>query len=365
MLAGIALAGFRAVAAPFLAIGDNAELFLTGNLGLRHDDNVLLTPSKTDDTIITVAPGLALEFGKDALMSGSFTYREEFTRYSDTDSLDSELSRVAFRAGYSSGKTKFGVNANYDQLNQNTVDTPANLRAVLSRRDVVNLGANGEVGVSEKTAVGAGVTYVDTDYKRAGFVDSSILSVPVDVYYELTPKVDLSAGIRIRDTSLAVGADSNDYFYSVGARGAFTPKLSGSVKVGYTVRDFDNGGDRSGLGLDSSLTYLVSPKTSLTLGVSNDFGVSGVGATQENLTFSAGVRTAISPDFSVSANLSHRQIDYFSRKDDYFEGDLGASYTVNEFVSIVGSVTYRENDSRVASGNFTNRVFSIAAQLRY
>ena len=65
-LALMALAGISH-AAPFLAIGDGAELFATGTLGVRADDNIFLSGKATSDTIFDVNPGLTLDFDHLAL----------------------------------------------------------------------------------------------------------------------------------------------------------------------------------------------------------------------------------------------------------------------------------------------------------
>ena len=58
----IALAALSSVvqAAPFLAIGDGAELFATGTLSVRADDNIFLSSKTTSDTIFDINPGLTL-----------------------------------------------------------------------------------------------------------------------------------------------------------------------------------------------------------------------------------------------------------------------------------------------------------------
>ncbi|HEY0945339.1 MAG TPA: outer membrane beta-barrel protein [Opitutaceae bacterium] len=367
-----------AYAAPFLAIGDNAELFLTGTLGVRFDDNVLLTKNNESDTVFEFAPGFSLEFGKNALTKGALTYTETISRFMDNDDLDTELSDVAFRTNYDDSKLKLKFDTRFSQLAQNTRDTRvpvgATGRAALNRRDVFNIGGGGEVNVSEKTSVGAGGRFTSTDYKRPGFVDSDEFSVPVNVYYELTPKVDLSAGLRYRSTDLASGGnDSEDYYYNVGARGEFTPKLSGEFSVGYNQRDVDGGGDKSSLGLDSTFTYLYSEKTSFRAALSNDFGVDAAGESQENSILSLGVDSAIAPDLKVGAGITYRRIDYVfaDYEDDYIEGNLRATYIVNEYFNLFGGYTYRDNDggreftSVADNPSFTNHVFSFGTQIRY
>ena len=67
----------------------------------------------------------------------------------------------------------------------------------------------------------------------------------------------------------------------------------------------------------------------------------------------------------MNAGLSWRAIDYLTRTDHYVEGTLGATSVVNAYVNIVGAYAYRSNSSVLNGGDFTNNVFSVAANLRY
>lgn len=349
-----------AIGAPFMAIGDGAELFVTGDVGVRVDDNIFLTANETDDVIFDLTPGLELVFGKDAQMKGSLITEVAFSNYSDNSNLNTELFSGLFNSRYDDGKMKAGFNLSYVELNQNTPD----LRGLV-RRDIFNVGGNTEVAFTQLTAIGAGISYDNQNYKRANYSDFKTLTIPLDVYYKVTAKTDLSFGYRYRDNSTTLGQDSNDHFLSIGARGEFTPKLTGRFAIGLNTRDYDNGGDENGLGLDASFAYEVSPKTSLQFGASNDFGTSPQGQEQENLTLNAMVVTKVSEEWSINGGVSWRSIEYRSRTDDYFEGNIGAAYIVNANVRLIGAYVYRNYESNLAGSDFTNNVFSFAANLRY
>jgi polysaccharide biosynthesis protein VpsM len=236
---------------------------------------------------------------------------------------------------------------------------------VLVRRDVFNASGNAEVEVSQLTTVGAGVSFANENYKRRGYTDSDSLQIPLNVYYRWTPKVDLSLGYRYRDYQVDIGQDSKDHFLNVGARGDFTPKLVGRFAVGYNQRKLERGGDDSQLGVDASFTYEISPKTSLELGASNDFGTSPQGQQQKNLTFHGFVTSRLSAEWSVNAGLSYRGINYGTRTDDYVEAMLGTTYVVNANVRIQGAYVNRNYSSAIRSAEFKNNVFSVAANFRY
>ena len=366
----------QSMAAPFMAVGSSAEIFVTATAGITFNDNVTLgsdfvaagqtDPNNPirDETIFRFAPGLSYEFGKNALLSGNLRYVETFDSYSDSSDLDTNLSDVAFDAKHDDGNSITKMKASFKQLNQNTVDSRS---PTLSRRDVLNFGGDHEMDFSAKSSLLFGFDFTDTDYSAATFADRTRTEIPLRYFWETTPKVDLSLGLRYRETdSDFAGTSSDDMFYSVGARGEFTPKLSGFLRLGVTDRNLQTGADRTSFGLLSNFTYLYSAKTQLTFGVSNDFGTSGAGESQENFDVFVGFRSSISPEFALTSRISRREIDYFSKDaDTYVQGSVGGEYIVNEYLQIHGRFNYSDNASGTVGGDFDNTIFSLSARLRY
>ncbi len=365
--------GGSALAAPFCAIGDNAELFLTGQAGVRFDDNILLSPggpNKESDTILSFTPGLELDFGKDSLIKGVLTASEAFSDYLSHDEFNTQLTSVDFKADYAgSEKTKLGATAFYNQLDQTTY--AANGTNV--RRDVYGGGLDGEYSLSPKTSFGSGFTFSRTEYQQSGDVGEKDYTVPLNVYYGITAKVDLSAGLTISRSDLDNGLSYDDYYYNIGARGEFTPKLKGSFSVGYDDRKGSGGAaaqDNNGLGFHSGLTYVYSEKTTMTLTADKGFTNSSSGtSTQKNTGVAIGAQTAVSAAWQFNASLAYREIDYegtsAGRTDDYAEGTVGATYVVNSNITVNGSYTLRNLASNVGGVEFGNNVIALSVSARY
>lgn len=375
-LARIAFVSFAvsatAYCAPFLAIGDGAELFMTGTLGVRADDNVFLQNNKTSDTIYDINPGVQVTFGKDAQLKGSLSLVDAISRYSSNSNLDTNLFSGIFSSKFDDGKLKLGFDTSYVESNQNTVDVrPTGTIGALIRRDTFAAATNAETEVSQITSAAAGFSFTHINYKRAGYGDSDDYTIPVDFYYKYSQKLDLSVGYRYRSYQTQIGLDSKDNFFNIGARGEFSPKLTGKVEAGWIQRQLSRGGNQDQFGLDASLTYEISPKTSLNLLASDAPDTSPQGLQQKNLSFGGNLTTNITEQWSVNGGLSYRGINYLQagttpgRTDDYVEGSLGATYVVNAYTRIVGSYAYRHNSSKISSSEFTNNVFTLAANLRY
>jgi hypothetical protein len=357
--------GLSATAAPFMAVGDNAELFVTASAQVQFDDNIYLdSTNESDDTIMSFTPGVDLVFGKGSVTRGNAYYREEIRRYSDNDVQDTELTNLGVNSSYDNGVTKAGFNASYAQVAQN--DNDLNPVGTIVRRKLTNLGANVEFGISEKTSLAAGISFNKTDYGPASYSDSDIWSLPVDVYYKASPKMDWSLGYRYRSTDLSgSGTDSTDHFINVGARGEFSPKLVGQVRVGLSQRSFDVGDDDTQLGFDSNLTYAFSEKTVYRFNMSNDFGSSGTGDSTETFRIGLSASNKLSEQWSFTGGLSLNKTDYPTRSDDFLEGQLAVTYNLNAIVNFGASYTYRDNSSDSAVAEFTNSIFAFGANIRY
>ena len=355
-----------AKAAPFMAVGDNAELFLTAAGILQSDDNIYLGASGKSDTIYSFTPGLDLVFGKGSAATGDVYYREEIRRYSSNSQQDVNLASVGTKVAYSNGVSKANFNAAYAEIAQNQVG--ATLSSDIARRNVTNVSGNTEFTLTGKTSLSVGLAYDKVDYIPTAFTSSDILTIPLDVYFQASPKLDWSVGYSYRSTKLSgSGDDSTDSFFNIGARGEFTPKLTGQVRVGYTARSFDRAGNESLVGLSGNLTYAYSEKTTILLNAANDFGNAGTGDSTKNLSVGANVASKLTEQWALNAGLSWRAIKYPTRTDDYVEGSIGTSYAYNAYLNFNANYIYRDNSTNKASAGsqFTNNVFSLGASVRY
>jgi hypothetical protein len=362
------LAATPAFAAPFLAIGENAELFLTATTSVRFEDNIdFSSVNEESDEIFEFTPGAELIFGKSSLTSGSLAIYERFIAYSDNTKFNDELFNAVFKSTYDGAKLSLRTNASYRELNQTTQD----VQAIIASTEVA-AGANAELALTEKSKVGAGFQYDQRDYDPAVLADRTTYTVPVNYYFAIRPKLDVSAGVRYRSVDVDQAfSDSDDFYFNVGARGEFTPKLTGNFSIGYTLRDADTApgvdGDDTLLGFSAGLAYAYSPKTQITLDASNDFDTASNGGGQEKSSISLGANSFVSPSLSLRSSITYQQIDYigFARTDDYVIFNVGATYILNEHVNFAASYSHYNNDSDFALSEFSANVLSLSANFRY
>jgi hypothetical protein len=370
LAAAAALAGSIATQVRAIApIGDNGELFVTGTASATYNSNVLLSSgAPTEDLIWDFIPGLSYEFGKvNSLTTGQLAANEDFVLFTKHETaLGNQLFNGTFWTKYDDSKTKLSFDASYHQLDQPTVT--ARTDGGLIDRDVSHIDAIGEVQFTDKSSVGTGLIWDDTNYTTAGYTDWRYFEIPVNVYYKFEPKLDLSAGFQFQDNTLgARGRDSNDYFVNVGARGEFSPNLTGTFRVGYIEQDFDGGSHIGGVGLDSSFTYAYSAKSNVTFGATDDFGYAAIGSSYRNFGVYLGGATALTEQWSANAQIAFNRYSYVTttERDNFITGRVGLTYIMSTNITVSGYYSYSKDDGQGGGANFRQNLLSVSTSLHF
>jgi hypothetical protein len=353
---------------PLLSFGPDVPLFITAAASIRRDDNVDLVPqNKTADTIYIFAPGTDLHYSGGKSSAG-LTLGEQFIRYASDSHLNDNLADAVGNFSYKGSESSMSLAASYAQTDQSTLSS-TNTNQTL-KQSLSNASFNGELGIAPKTSLGVGATFSRTAYPEASFSDSDGWSFPVDLYYAVTPKVDLSMGYNHGQTTIANNPDddSKTNFFNIGARGDFTPKLSGQIRVGETELKPEKGPTSSQLGLGASLDYLFSPKTSFDLSANNGFSNSAVGTNQELLTLSSSGHFELSQAWALTTGLSYSSTKYLTvpeRIDRFWVGNVGINYTLTTVTAFQLEYLYRKNDSTLAAADFNDNILTFSASSRF
>jgi len=360
-------------ASPLFSVGDNVDVFFDGSSTLTWSSNLFNDESgEVDDLLLTLTPGFEVDFVRgESNVDLSLLARYDLLRYHDSNEVDTELAHIKAKGSYEAARLDLTASASFDE-SQTASSQGQNLPGQLFESEATRVGLEGEYQLSPKFSFGAGVNYYDTKYVSANtvgaFADREEVSVPVDIYYELTPKLDLSLGYsRVEAEVGAAGSAAYDQvtnFYSLGARGELLPKLSGFLKLGYRENEFTNKGM---FGADLDFSYAVTQKLNSSLALSRDFGVGGAGDSTENSSIKLRADYSIDEQYSVSANLGYDLRDYQSsdREDDQYSAGVRLDYVLDENWRLSTGYTYSENDSSLALSSYVNHALNLSASLRY
>jgi hypothetical protein len=357
---------------PKIDLGRNASLHFTADLNARYDDNIfLLNKDKVGDEILSATPGAIFQFGQNSLANGSLSYQESFQHYIQKRSSDQQLGTGAGDFGYSNERLDLKTNADYVQSAQNQEGFFIPGQKVVVRRNQLDLGSSQEVHFTEKTSAGVGESYSDTHYLTPGLglVDNHSSSFPLNLYYSVRPKVDLSAGFtqsEIKTPGNGPGSLQVNRYYNVGARGDFTPKLTGGLSVGYTTSAVTQSKSTSIFAFNANLAYDLSPKTNLGLTASRNFGAGAQGEQTKSTSFAFTASTVFSPRWQGSAGLSYQNLGYpANRTDNNLAGTVAATYIFSTKVNLTLSYSLNNNYSTVSTAEYLDNILSLSVGLKY
>ena len=363
-------------AAPLVSIGNNTDVYFNGSSSLRWTSNVFRDEAdETEDLTWTLSPGFEVNVGRGLTNADlSIITRYDIIRYEDQDQLDTELFHIKAVGSYTSSRLALSGSAYFDESKMNSGEN--NITNDLIEYDAYGATVDSEYSVSPKFSFGAGARYSEKVYKTFDdtFPDRTIMSAPFDVFYELTPKLDLSLGYTFTNTDIeetirASGYETDSHFLNIGARGELLPKLTGSFKVGYRTRSSNrtNRDDSGMLGLDANFTWTATPKLAVNFDLSRDFGVGGEGQSTEKSSVILGGNYSINSFFTLNANLGYTLTDYSKteREDDQYNAGLRLFYLPNQYWQISTGYTFTENDSNLRSNSYNDHSIDLTATLRY
>lgn len=380
LLCGAMASSIGLSASPFYTFGDDAAaLYLTLTASVENRSNITLdSDDEEQDIVWGVTPGFILDFGPGQTNADlSLTVQKSFLRYSDNDAFDAELLSLELDSSYSGARFDVSGNASYRENSQNTDD--ANPDNAVLETETIGLRVNGEYFISSKFSVGSGFGFSNVNYLDSSFNDRSVYSLPLNVYYKYSEKLDLSAGYEYTNTDVDNSTDRDQHFFNVGTRGEIFPKLLANTRVGIKYFE-DDDFDSTYLGWDGNLTYLYSLKTRFTSGLSRDISAGGTGSSIERTTFSLSAIHDYSTVLSFSAFASYTLAEYETfgqiannagREDDIVRLGANVSYRLNEFVTLNGGYTFLNNDSEAPAlvdsdtNGYTDHSIRFSASVKY
>lgn len=369
-------AGVSLVSAqPLLQFGDGMSVHGLLSSELVFEDNIFLDhTNEENDMILRITPGLEFNLAREGAASVSLKYEHIFQYYDDWSRLDRDLSRLSFGMRYDSGVILAALNASFNEFSSNEPDI--NTRGQLIDRDVTSVNGSLKYGISRLLAVSVGGAYSKTDFDQDTYTESESFAVPLTVFYNIRPNVDLTAGIRYRETETSDGfgmsQDYEDLYYYVGAVGElFSPVLTADIKVGYQDRDYKNSSRSVGTPTYSlSLIYSGDPKTTFSASISRDYKVSAIGFgtyATSIATLAAQYQVNHRVSLASSVNFGKNEYEDSPRSEDIFVYTLGGTYRANDFFSVHAGYEYHNIDGEGYFGvnSYKLNKFKVAASLRY
>lgn len=371
-------------ASPLVSFNDSIDLYFTGSSNLSWQSNLFSDASEeVEDILLTLSPGFETVFGRGVSNANlNFTTRYDILRYDKSDEWDTQTLHAKLNGSYDATKYNLSGLASFDERQSSLKDSQ--IKGKLSESDEFIFQVEGEYLFSAKFSFGSGVKFKNREYtgsQAVNYADRDRTTLPFDLYYELTPKVDLSVGYEYSYTNVSDVATNTDntaynsdaHFINVGARGDLLPKLSGSIKLGFRFIDSEfsanNKRDNSSVGLDGSLNWQSTPKLNNAVIFSRDFGSTSDGTRIEETAFNVNSSLMLTQQLQAGASLGYTLKEYLDedREDGFFTVGFNTSYQANDYCTVSSAYSFSKNNSDLASGasDFDNNKVDIKVSLRY
>lgn len=368
------------LSSPLVSVGDYASVLFDGSASLVWQSNLFYDrKTEVDETMLIMSPGIEAHLGNkaspfDSLIRANYTMQ----RLDKRSKLNDEYWHFNALASYDGARLDIDGAYSFDEEQttageQRTVGSPDGefITVALTRAYLL-----GEYILSPKFSFGSGVRYHDREFKDKKFrlADVESYSIPADVFYELTPKVDLSAGYEYSFEEVGVSG-VEDYhreqsFFNVGARGNLFPKLNGFLKFGYRVINPEGSNRETDelFGINAELTHRTTPKLKSKLNLYRGFDVGSEGQSVEDTSARLEFDYTISNNFqgNLYTDLSYQDFQDGNAGQDFINrSGVRLLYLPNQYWRFSTGYAYIENDSNRLGQGFVNHVLDISASLRY
>ena len=364
---------------PLIEIDNYASVVFDGSASLIWQSNLFYDDEiESDELMFVFTPGLDAHIGNQfTVFEAYFQASYEIQRLDDRSKLNDEYLHVDAIASYEGARFNLNAAYSFDEQQTTTGEQGATgLESGFIRLFVTQAHLLGEYIFSQKFSFEPGITFGDREFQeqKDRLADVRSFSVPLDVFYELTPKVDLSVGYEYTfeevDISTVENYNRDAQFLNFGARGDLFPKLKGFFKVGYrTVNpEGPNRNSDSTLGIGADFTHLTTPKLTSKLNLRHGFGVGSEGQSAEDTSLKLNFNYIISGNYSARlfTNFTYRNFKDGNDGQDFISrAGLRCLYAPNEHLNFSTGYTYFENDSNRIGQGFVNHILDISASLRY
>lgn len=338
------------------------SLYVHPQIGLdaTYDDNIfLLGPSKEDDVLVKVKPGLGLDYTKEG-KSASLTYLAEIGRYVDFSDYDYEnhYLNAAVDLQFPSGLSFFAGDIFRKTNDRLTYEFQPLIKRIDNTFDT-KLGYEFTDRLSCR--VGYDNRMIDYDAAKYSVYDRTEDFANGTVFYRIFNRVSLLAQFQYRWIDYdqeVVRFDGEGYEAFLGVTGQLTPKMVAVLKAGWQERKYDGPGedwDGGVFGVD--IVHRVTETLMLTVGGSRD-AIESAYANNNYYTQTearVGLEKDLGTKFVLGVTGFYANNDYpeatvsggslSQRDDDIWGASLRVRYLIQRWLSTYLSYTYEQRDS--------------------
>jgi hypothetical protein len=347
---------------------------------VEYESNLFQAPSHSqDDVVFKTIPGFVLElpFGRHKLDLG---FRSEILRYVDLTNQDTEHYFVLGNLLLDfPGGLKFNLKEDFAR----TSDPPGTELTGRIKSTTNVLSPSVEYGFAERYAIGLDYVWANVNFDDVvRELDRDEHTIGITGFYRIQPKTDLLVNFSygIKEFDNAPDRDVTRYIGAVGVRGQLTSRLITTFRVGYEVREPDQGsiGAYNGVVVGGDFVYTPTERTRITLVTERAVQESVFGT---NTIYLANLATLaaehfLTPKLLLSGRLFGGNGEYFEkarkvngsfdwRTDWVWAYSLGVEYQIQKWLGVSADYTHARRDSNFDNFDFKDDIVGAKVTLSF
>ncbi len=235
------------------------------------------------------------------------------------------------------------------------------------RLQVDNLYVSGGLryNVNERWGFRIGGRWAEVEYDLARS-DQSTWGYNLGFIYRYSEKLDIVLGYGYSETSASV--DTQDSTFSLQAEGELTPKLTGTLGVGFQFRETEFG-DSSDPYVNISLDWALNERIEIVATGSIGFLTTSTGASGRRSSAGLAAATALRHDLSASVGVSYSDTSYddfgLDRSDESLLFRAALVWQLSPAASLSASLTYEDSQSNRDFLNYDRLRFGLSGSYTF
>ncbi len=330
------------------------QLFVNAGVSVGYDSNIFANRDAEGDLFTNTSVGL--DYARKAGIIGvSGAAGWNLGTFASNGESDFSNPKLNLDFAKETGRTTGSLSLS--SVRESQADPNVNLRTESWTHDV---SLNLKYPVIERYSLSGALGYTLVDYidNSAGFIDLDTYTASLDLAYAYTSTRELFLGYRIRESDTSTGGSTTDHSFTGGINGKILPKLNGSIRLGYQLREDSVTGDIYGsTNGEVSLSWTATKRISVSLSLTKDFSTTASDSSLDSTQLTLSTQYALARRWSLSASGGGGESTFFSGADDgrndrFVTATTGVTFNINEHFTTGLTYSYFKNWSNQANSAF-------------
>ncbi len=347
------------------------QVYVTGSVAMGWNSNLFSNQVANADS--TYNASLLIEYQRKAGYIGvNAGLGWDFGRFQKFTSENFANPHASLEFTKDTGRTHYSLLLK--AARQSSADTAANVRTE-SLTYGADLNWNYPDFITQRYKLSGSFGWSQLNYQsNTALTNLATYTGSLDLIYLYNDERNLFGGYRVRLSDTSSNTRDVDHNFSLGVSGRVFPKTTGSLRLGYQIRQSGVAGGAptifTGISAAAILSYAASKRTTFSGQLSKDFSTTSTDISTDSLTANLNVNYAYNAKFSVFANLGGGINKFLGlagggRCDYDLTWGAGLNWTYNDHFKASLAYDWFRNWSNLARADFVRSTVNLTLTSRW